>query len=256
MYSPTQGRFVTNDPIGFQAGDVNLYRFVAGQPTNATDPTGLFLTFLKPEVKVVPSQPPMVAPNGYVFWAVNFEVKQPADAVNGGFIIQRLTVKGHDGELVDYWEAFPVDPGKTTPNKTKMRKKEEAIFQTFYKRFDGYYPIKGKALAEYLQTPANDFFWVTGPHKGKITLYWSGEVYYVQNAAKLPPMFAKDKVPQAGGLESVLDREPNGQNNGKDILDWLNKNNATKPVRHDLEVDVTAGGKTTVVVQVPKPPPK
>jgi hypothetical protein len=41
MYSPTLGRFVTKDPIGFQAGDVNLYRFVENDPTNATDPSGL-----------------------------------------------------------------------------------------------------------------------------------------------------------------------------------------------------------------------
>lgn len=41
MYSPTQGRFITTDPIGFQAGDVNLYRFVGNHPTNATDPSGL-----------------------------------------------------------------------------------------------------------------------------------------------------------------------------------------------------------------------
>jgi hypothetical protein len=41
MFSPTLGRFVTTDPIGFQAGDVNLYRFVSNDPLNATDPTGL-----------------------------------------------------------------------------------------------------------------------------------------------------------------------------------------------------------------------
>jgi hypothetical protein len=41
MYSPTLGRFITKDPSGFQAGDVNLYRFVGNNPTNATDPSGL-----------------------------------------------------------------------------------------------------------------------------------------------------------------------------------------------------------------------
>jgi len=42
MYSPTLGRFVTTDPIGFQAGDVNLYRFVENNPANMVDPSGLF----------------------------------------------------------------------------------------------------------------------------------------------------------------------------------------------------------------------
>lgn len=42
MYSPTTGRFITTDPTGFQAGDVDLYRFVGNDPTDHVDPTGLF----------------------------------------------------------------------------------------------------------------------------------------------------------------------------------------------------------------------
>lgn len=30
-----------NDPLGFEAGDTNLYRYVGNSPTNATDPSGL-----------------------------------------------------------------------------------------------------------------------------------------------------------------------------------------------------------------------
>ncbi|MBX9627998.1 MAG: RHS repeat-associated core domain-containing protein [Gemmataceae bacterium] len=41
MYSPTLGRWVTQDPIGFAAGDANLYRFVGNDPINKTDPSGL-----------------------------------------------------------------------------------------------------------------------------------------------------------------------------------------------------------------------
>jgi RHS repeat-associated protein len=40
-YDPAQGRWLTQDPIGFAAGDVNLYRYVGNSPTNATDPSGL-----------------------------------------------------------------------------------------------------------------------------------------------------------------------------------------------------------------------
>jgi RHS repeat-associated protein len=40
-YSPTLGRFIERDPIGFEAGDNNWYRFVANGPTERTDPTGL-----------------------------------------------------------------------------------------------------------------------------------------------------------------------------------------------------------------------
>jgi RHS repeat-associated protein len=40
-YSPTLGRWMQVDPLGFGAGDSNLYRYVGNSPTNATDPSGL-----------------------------------------------------------------------------------------------------------------------------------------------------------------------------------------------------------------------
>lgn len=40
-YSPKMGRFISQDPIGFAAGDANLYRYVGNSPTMATDPSGL-----------------------------------------------------------------------------------------------------------------------------------------------------------------------------------------------------------------------
>jgi RHS repeat-associated protein len=39
-YFPTTGRWTTPDPLGFAAGDVNLYRYVGNTPTLATDPSG------------------------------------------------------------------------------------------------------------------------------------------------------------------------------------------------------------------------
>src|SRR5262245_9559762 len=41
-YDPTIGKWTSTDPIGFSAGDTNLYRYVANGPTNATDATGLW----------------------------------------------------------------------------------------------------------------------------------------------------------------------------------------------------------------------
>jgi RHS repeat-associated protein len=40
-YDPATGRFLSQDPIGFEAGDRNLYRYVGNDATNATDPSGL-----------------------------------------------------------------------------------------------------------------------------------------------------------------------------------------------------------------------
>ncbi|MEW6131397.1 MAG: RHS repeat-associated core domain-containing protein [Acidobacteriota bacterium] len=39
-YDPEQGRFITQDPIGFAGGDTNLYAYVGNEPINAFDPSG------------------------------------------------------------------------------------------------------------------------------------------------------------------------------------------------------------------------
>ncbi|MFT5522769.1 MAG: RHS repeat-associated protein, partial [Pirellulaceae bacterium] len=44
-YDPILGRFVSKDPVGFQAGDLNLYRYVRNNPINAIDPSGQTETF-------------------------------------------------------------------------------------------------------------------------------------------------------------------------------------------------------------------
>ncbi|GEM_PF-634544 len=41
-YDPKVGRFISEDPIGFGGGDVNLYGYVQNNPVNYTDPTGLY----------------------------------------------------------------------------------------------------------------------------------------------------------------------------------------------------------------------
>jgi RHS repeat-associated protein len=40
-YDPHTGRFISQDPSGFRAGDFDLYRYVGNDPTNLTDPRGL-----------------------------------------------------------------------------------------------------------------------------------------------------------------------------------------------------------------------
>jgi hypothetical protein len=41
MYSPDLGRFISEDPIDYEGGDSNLYRFAGNDPVNFADPSGL-----------------------------------------------------------------------------------------------------------------------------------------------------------------------------------------------------------------------
>ena len=41
VYSPDLGRFLQTDPIRFDAGDGNIYRYVFNTPVNWVDPLGL-----------------------------------------------------------------------------------------------------------------------------------------------------------------------------------------------------------------------
>ncbi|MCS7062483.1 MAG: RHS repeat-associated core domain-containing protein [Methylacidiphilales bacterium] len=46
IYSTVHGRFLQPDPIGFDAGDVNWYRYVGNNAVNYTDPEGLWGIFV------------------------------------------------------------------------------------------------------------------------------------------------------------------------------------------------------------------
>jgi len=52
MFDPSIGKWISQDPEGFAAGDGNLYRYVGNDPTNGVDPSGL-----QPPPKVVPVVP-------------------------------------------------------------------------------------------------------------------------------------------------------------------------------------------------------
>jgi RHS repeat-associated protein len=50
-YDVVQARFLSQDPLGFDGGDFNLFRYVGNNPVNVTDPSGLSCTGLCFEIK-------------------------------------------------------------------------------------------------------------------------------------------------------------------------------------------------------------
>ena len=62
VYDSVHGRWLSQDPLGFSAGDTNLYRYVGNDPTGATDPSGL-QRLLDPTGSVQPVSDPWLPPN-------------------------------------------------------------------------------------------------------------------------------------------------------------------------------------------------
>ena len=88
-YDPATGRFISEDSIGFQSGDLNLYRYVFNNPINFIDPFGLQLNPTPSPVIVCP-----VAPPGYKFLRLTppkFQLQQVEKFV-GDFLKKKVFV--------------------------------------------------------------------------------------------------------------------------------------------------------------------
>src|SRR5205823_6969245 len=46
-YDANTGRWISQDPLGFDAGDSNLYRYVNNRPVNTTDPSGKLFEWVR-----------------------------------------------------------------------------------------------------------------------------------------------------------------------------------------------------------------
>lgn len=134
-------RFSIGAPLGFEAGDTNLYRYVGNNSTNETDPTGL----VKLSYDVV-QKLTATGKYGAASYKSRWELDQPTQ--NGGVIIQRVEYtwlikdangkevtinrimlqsvlqKDFNSDFYPYQEAWTVAPGqKETTLVQEQRKK-------------------------------------------------------------------------------------------------------------------------------------
>ncbi len=75
-YDAATGRWQSQDPLRFAAGDPNLYRYVGNSPTNGTDPSGLAAMMLGPggsqqEEEEGAANQPKPGVLGTLVWAIN-----------------------------------------------------------------------------------------------------------------------------------------------------------------------------------------
>lgn len=104
IFDPVLGRFRNMDPIRYEAGDVNLYRYVGNNAVNAIDPSGLIVyVWVSNEIK----NGEVVATN----WSSGREIPQ-------GWIGARNNITGDE-----YW--YPSEP-VILPGRPKPKKGQPA----------------------------------------------------------------------------------------------------------------------------------
>jgi len=116
-FDPKIGRWVSQDTLGFGAGDGNLYRYVHDEPTNATDASGM------QEQSPLSIEPGIVVrgPYGQFAWPIRWKLSKES----AGWVIQELTIKEtvNDKTIIDvhYYEAFKFKKGQLDSDYWKQQ---------------------------------------------------------------------------------------------------------------------------------------
>src|SRR5262249_48995196 len=120
-------RWTSQDPLGFDAGDENLYRYVHNAPTIARDSSGL-----QHDLSFVTRFGPRTGSAGAVAWGIEWTISADSNAQRGGIVVQHLillnfayyfigdvdvpagsyTPPALRGKARNYWEAWRVAPGQ------------------------------------------------------------------------------------------------------------------------------------------------
>jgi RHS repeat-associated protein len=102
---PATGRWNSQDPIGFDAGDPNLYRFLINDCDNLTDPMGTQTKGRElPNKLGIKDRGTVFGEFGAFMWIADWNLKPPDDSNYGGYVIQHIdSIVFH----IDYQNAGP-----------------------------------------------------------------------------------------------------------------------------------------------------
>ncbi|MDB5311546.1 MAG: repeat-associated core domain protein, partial [Gemmataceae bacterium] len=247
---PAMGRWTTPDPIGFGGMASNFYTFVADSPLVQDDPSGLKPTALTIEE----SKEPILGLAGAFAWPVKFVLNDKAAGL-GGYVIQhvvrdRVTYQGNmpvKNDVHDFYEAFRVAPGETSPETTIIKKEDK-----------GNLPVKlqdtlndlAKFGVEIYGIASNDVY-VELPGCPTITTI-KGDAIYVDNVTPGAMTWKRGGDSWAGTLPSI-----STSGNQAEIDKVLNAYKATNQgsitpwVQHNITATGISGKKTTISGKTP-----
>jgi RHS repeat-associated protein len=240
-YDPRTGRWMSQDPLGFDAGDSNLYRYVHNQPTERMDPSGLI------DVKVVEVNAPILGLRGAFAWPVRYKLEDgKASATLGGWIAQHVTMKIRVNGVTpagfpdqNYWEAFKIDKGGTAtssyrPGDISARAMRDA------------------GLGRATTIAATDWFGVNKNFDSCTsgTIQFTGEVYFLD---AVPPgaLGWKPRPESPAGNAPSIDVTPM---NEKEILAKVMKYAVAGPVPHNITIEWTDAAPKSKVTSIDPSP--
>jgi RHS repeat-associated protein len=94
-YDPRIGRFISEDPMGYGAGDVNFYAYVSNNPVNGNDPSGMIdVTYSARSLTPSLSNTPLFGTNYFV------QGSNGASYPMGAGVIQRTVMEGRPFDTV------------------------------------------------------------------------------------------------------------------------------------------------------------